>query len=86
MTLMTLCFHHDLNIQTAKCLRKKFVRKSEKEGEKIECKGDPAAVLSVKPSADDAITPWYDLNGRRLNSQPTKKGLYIRNGKKVIIR
>lgn len=48
--------------------------------------GNPAAVLSVKPSADDAITPWYDLNGRRLNSQPTKKGLYIRNGKKIIIR
>ncbi len=27
---------------------------------------------------------WYDLSGRRLNGQPTKKGLYIVNGRKVI--
>ena len=27
---------------------------------------------------------WYDLSGRRLNSQPTKKGLYIVNGRKLI--
>jgi hypothetical protein len=26
---------------------------------------------------------WYDLQGRRLQGQPTKKGLYIHNGKKV---
>ena len=48
--------------------------------------GDPTAIQSVKPSADDITTPWYDLNGRRLNAQPTKKGLYIRNGKKIIIK
>jgi hypothetical protein len=29
---------------------------------------------------------WYDLNGRRLDTQPTKKGLYINNGKKVAIK
>ena len=29
---------------------------------------------------------YYDLNGRCLQGQPTKKGLYIMNGKKVIIR
>ena len=27
---------------------------------------------------------WYDLQGRRL-SKPTRKGLYIRNGKKVVM-
>lgn len=27
---------------------------------------------------------WYDLSGRRLNGQPTKKGLYIVNGRKLI--
>ena len=28
---------------------------------------------------------WYDLQGRRLQGQPTKKGLYIHGGKKVVI-
>ena len=29
---------------------------------------------------------WYDLNGRKLNGMPTKKGIYILNGKKVVIK
>jgi hypothetical protein len=29
---------------------------------------------------------WYDLNGRRLNGQPTQKGIYINNGRKHIIK
>ncbi|MBQ9649212.1 MAG: hypothetical protein IJV25_02210 [Prevotella sp.] len=27
---------------------------------------------------------WFDLGGRRLNGQPTRKGIFIQNGKKVI--
>ena len=29
---------------------------------------------------------WYTLDGRRLESVPTRKGLYINNGKKVVIK
>ena len=29
---------------------------------------------------------WHTLDGRRLNSEPTTKGLYIRNGKKILVR
>ncbi len=29
---------------------------------------------------------WYTLDGRQLPTAPTKKGLYIKNGKKIIIR
>ena len=29
---------------------------------------------------------WYDLNGRKLQNTPTRKGLYIRNGRKVVIK
>ena len=29
---------------------------------------------------------WYTLDGRRLESAPTRKGLYINNGKKVVIK
>jgi len=38
-------------------------------------------------SIDDQLTndTWYNLNGQRIDT-PTKKGLYIKNGKKVIVR
>ena len=34
-------------------------------------------------TVDDTTDTWYDLQGRRLSGEPKKKGLYIRNGKKV---
>jgi hypothetical protein len=27
---------------------------------------------------------WYDLSGRKLNGKPTKKGVYIHNGKAIV--
>ena len=32
------------------------------------------------------IDNWYDLNGRKLNGIPTKKGIYIFNGRKVVVK
>ena len=29
---------------------------------------------------------WYSLDGRRLSTMPTSKGIYIKNGKKVVIK
>ena len=29
---------------------------------------------------------WYDLNGRKLQAVPTKKGVYIQNGRKVVVK
>ena len=29
---------------------------------------------------------WYDLSGRKLDGKPTRKGIYINNGKKVVIK
>ena len=34
-------------------------------------------------NSDDA---WYSLDGRKLNGKPTKPGLYINNGRKVVIK
>jgi arabinogalactan endo-1,4-beta-galactosidase len=28
---------------------------------------------------------WYTIDGRRLNAKPTTRGLYIHDGKKIII-
>ena len=40
-------------------------------------------VKEVEGVEDDRL---FDLNGRQLDGTPTRKGLYIRNGKKVVIR
>ena len=42
---------------------------------------DATGIASV-PSAK-GVESWYDLQGRRLNGEPTRHGLYIYNGKKV---
>ena len=46
---------------------------------------DATGIVEVKTveNTDDA---WYTLNGVKLNGQPTEKGIYINNGKKVIIK
>ena len=28
---------------------------------------------------------WHTLDGRKLSGEPTKSGIYVRNGKKVIV-
>lgn len=33
---------------------------------------------------DEKNAEWYDMNGTRLENAPTRKGVYIKNGKKVI--
>ena len=35
---------------------------------------------------DNLAGAWYSLDGRRLNGKPTTKGVYVRNGKKVVIK
>ena len=34
---------------------------------------------------NDKVT-WYSLDGKKLNGRPTEKGIYIRNGKKVVLQ
>ena len=38
-------------------------------------------VIEVNEVSDDTL---YDLNGRKLNAKPTRKGVYIKNGQKVV--
>lgn len=46
----------------------------------------PTAIKGIKrmEGLDDDL--WYDLQGRRLNGKPTVKGVYIQNGKLVVIK
>ena len=46
--------------------------------------GEPSGIRNVQtPVAKD--DSWYTLQGQRLNRQPTKHGLYIRNGRIIIV-
>lgn len=47
--------------------------------------GGKSAIHTVSTTQTDNGA-WYTLTGRRLNTQPTKSGLYIHNGKKVMIK
>ena len=49
-------------------------------------KFDNPAGISKMSVADFVNDKWYDISGRRLAQKPDKPGLYIRNGKKMVIR
>lgn len=40
------------------------------------------AMKTAEPNGET----WYDMNGRRLQGKPARKGIYILNGKKVVIK
>lgn len=42
------------------------------------------SVESLTPNAENGA--WYTLDGRKLESKPTQKGVYIVNGKKTVIK
>ena len=46
--------------------------------------GETTGISTVKTAADKMDGEWYDLSGRRI-AQPTK-GIYVKNGRKVIVR
>ena len=37
-------------------------------------------------NSEEVNSVWYDLNGRRLQGKPSLKGVYIKNGKKVVVK
>jgi hypothetical protein len=47
---------------------------------------DVTEVKEVKEVNGIKEVNWYDLNGRKLQAAPTKKGVYIMNGKKVVVK
>ncbi len=47
--------------------------------------GSATAISSLRLVDADGTERWYDLNGRRIY-KPSQKGVYIHNGKKVMIK
>jgi hypothetical protein len=49
--------------------------------------GDNATgIINVSAETRNNADGWYSLDGRKLDGQPTQNGIYINNGKKVVIK
>ena len=53
------------------------------DGTKTAIKAIDAETVS---SNIDNRTGWYTIGGMKLQSAPTQKGIYINNGKKVVVK
>lgn len=51
----------------------------------IEIEGDVTGINTVQGS-EVMDNDYYDLSGRKLSGKPTKSGLYIKNGTKVLVK
>ena len=48
-----------------------------------------AMPTGVEPMVNEQWTindSWYTLDGRRLDANPTQKGVYVKNGKKIVVK
>ena len=43
-------------------------------------------IVNSESSDSTSLDAWYTLDGRKLNTKPTAKGVYIRNGRKIVIK
>ena len=43
------------------------------------------AVIEIKDKKVKKVT-WYDLSGRKLPAEPKKSGIYIKDGKAVVVK
>lgn len=48
--------------------------------------GETTMIGDLPSIIDNDSNAWYSIDGRRLNGVPTQKGVYIKNGKKTIIK
>ena len=48
----------------------------------------PGEATGIRTTSGPSLNgeEWYDLQGRKLQGKPTKKGMYINNGRKMIIK
>lgn len=46
---------------------------------------DTSGIASIENKQQKADNLWFDLNGRRVNA-PTTKGIYVKDGRKMVIR
>ena len=48
--------------------------------------GDNTGIENIEKTIDSQSGAWYTLDGRSLSSKPTKKGIYLQSGKKIVVK
>lgn len=48
--------------------------------------GDGTTGIELPAVAEDEAAEWYSLDGQRLSEKPARKGIYVKNGQKIIIK
>jgi hypothetical protein len=48
--------------------------------------GDATAINGVETKAETTTEDWYTISGAKLQGKPAQKGIYIMNGKKVVVK
>jgi hypothetical protein len=52
-----------------------------------EANGEVTAISTISAEVStNAADGWYTVNGMKLNNMPTEKGVYILNGKKIVVK
>ena len=49
----------------------------------VEMRNEEGEMINVN---DEMRNAWFTLDGRKLDGKPTKKGMYIHKGSKVVIK
>ena len=53
----------------------------------VDTRGEVTAIGTLNTQTGEITTDgWYTLNGTRLNGKPSKRGIYINNGRKIVIK
>ena len=78
---------NDLTLPANKCCLKITSGNSFEQGSRsITIVFDDATGISHEAYKSYETYDWYDLNGRKLDKMPTKKGVYLFNGRKVVVK
>lgn len=48
--------------------------------------GDTPSAIRIPLAAPDDSDSYYTLGGQRLQGQPVQPGIYVRNGKKIMVK
>ena len=51
--------------------------------------GGETSIISIdngQLTMDNEAGAWYDLSGRKLDGKPAQSGIYIKNGRKIVIK
>ena len=51
-----------------------------------EFQGTPTDIYNVSTLKNEEQGDWYMLDGRKLQSAPIQKGIYLKNGKKILVK